>query len=350
MAVEINLAGRVLGPGRPCFIIAEAGVNQNGSLEQALEMVEAAAKAGADAVKFQTFRAQEVATAEAPKAAYQKETTGQTQSQLDMLKSLELKPEQHEPLAKRCREKGLLFLSTPFDKPSLDFLAGMGMAAIKVPSGEITNLPFLTQVGEKSLPVILSTGMSTLEEVALAVETLRQAGCPALALLHCVSNYPAAPADVNLKAMLTMAQRFGLPVGYSDHTMGNEVALAAVAMGACIIEKHFTLDRTLPGPDHKASALPDELAEMVAGIRKVEAALGHGRKEPMPSEADTKAVARRSLVAARDIAPGEELTAELVAIRRPGTGMAPQRLPEVLGRIAGRAIPAGALLEPEMLS
>lgn len=346
----MNLAGKVLGPGRPCFIVAEAGVNHNGSLERALEMVEAAAKAGVDAVKFQTFRAEEVATAGAPKAAYQKQTTGQAQSQLDMLRSLELKPEQHEQLAKRCREKGLLFLSTPFDKPSLDFLARMDMAAIKVPSGEITNLPFLAQVGEKNLPVILSTGMSTLDEVAVAVDTLRNAGCLSLALLHCVSNYPADPADVNLKAMATMAQRFSLPVGYSDHTMGNEVALAAVAMGACIIEKHFTLDRALPGPDHKASALPDELTDMVAGIRKVEAALGHGRKEPMPSETDTKAVARRSLVAARDIAAGETLTAELIAIRRPGTGMAPQRLSEVLGRKASRAISAGDLLQPEMLS
>lgn len=350
MVTPLEIADHLVGPGHPCFIIAEAGVNHNGSLERALAMIDAAAQAGADAVKFQTFRAEKVASTGAPKAAYQEKTKDQAQSQLDMLKSLELKPEQHQPLARHCVEKGLLFLSTPFDKPSLDFLAGMRMPVIKVPSGEITNLPFLTQVGEKNLPVILSTGMSTLDEVALAVDALRQTGCPSLAILHCVSNYPADPTDANLRAMHTMAERFGLPVGYSDHTMGSEVALAAVAMGACIIEKHFTLDRGLPGPDHKASALPDELADMVAGIRKVEAALGHGRKEPAPSEANTKAVARRSLVAVRDIAAGEVLTAELIATRRPGTGMSPQRLHEVLGSKASRSIPAGALLKPEMLS
>lgn len=350
MSVKMNLASRLLGPGCPCFIIAEAGVNHNGSMERALEMVEAAAMAGVDAVKFQTFRAEEVATAQAPKAAYQKMTSNQAQSQLEMLQSLELKPEQHDPLARRCCEKGLLFLSTPFDKPSLDFLAGMRISAIKVPSGEITNLPFLAQVGGKHLPVIMSTGMSTMDEVALAVDVLQKAGCPSLALLHCVSNYPADPADVNLKAMTSMAQRFDLPVGYSDHTMGCEVALAAVALGACIIEKHFTLDHSLPGPDHRASILPHELSDMVAGIRRVEAALGHGRKEPMPSETDTRAVVRRSLVAARDIAAGEVLTAEAVAIRRPGTGMTPQRLTEVLGRKTSRAIAAGTLLAPEMLS
>lgn len=350
MVKAFQIAGRLVGPGHPCFIIAEAGVNHIGSLEQAMAMVDAAAKAGADAVKFQTFRAEEVATAGAPKAAYQKENTGQIQSQLDMLKSLELKPEQHQPLARRCRERDLLFLSTPFDKPSLDLLAGMEMAAIKVPSGEITNLPFLTQVGEKSLPVILSTGMSTLDEVALAVDILQRAGCPALALLHCVSNYPADPADVNLRAMKTIAKHFGLPVGYSDHTMGNEVALAAVALGACIIEKHFTLDRSLPGPDHKASAEPHDLAELVSAIRKVESALGHGRKEPAPAEADTRQAARRSLVAACHIAAGQVIREDMVAIKRPGIGMAPQRIKEVLNRKAKQPIPAGALLKSEMLS
>jgi N,N'-diacetyllegionaminate synthase len=350
LVTPLDIAGRKVGPGHPCLVIAEAGVNHNGSLERAVEMVDAAAAAGADAVKFQTFRAEEVATAQAPKAAYQSKATGQAQSQLDMLKSLELKPEDHESLKERCRQKKLLFLSTPFDKPSLDFLTGMRMAAIKVPSGEITNLPFLKQVGKKGLPVILSTGMSSLDEVALAVDILRQTGCPSLALLQCVSNYPADPADANLRAMSTMAQRFSLPVGYSDHTMGSEVALAAVALGACIIEKHFTLDRSLPGPDHMASAEPDELAALVAGIRTVESALGHGRKEPAPSEADTKAVARRSLVAVRDIAAGEIITEDLIAIKRPGTGLAPSLKDRVLGKKAESNIPAGALFSLEMLS
>ncbi len=350
MVTPLKITGRLVGPGYPCFIIAEAGVNHNGNLERALAMVEAAAAAGADAVKFQTFRAEEVATTEAPKAAYQMKATGRDQSQLDMLRSLELTPEHHESLHARCREKGILFLSTPFDKTSLDFLASMGMAAIKVPSGEITNLPFLKQVGEKGLPVILSTGMSTLDEVDLAVDALRQAGCASLALLHCVSNYPADPADANLRAMSTMAERFALPVGYSDHTMGSEVALAAVALGACIIEKHFTLDRSLPGPDHMASAETKELAALVAGIRKVETALGHGRKEPAPSEADTKAMARRSLVAARDIAAGEMLTPDVVTFKRPGTGLGPDRWQEVQGRRAKHHISAGMLISLEMLS
>jgi len=350
LVTPLKIAGRLVGPGYPCFIIAEAGVNHNGNLERALEMVEAAAAGGADAVKFQTFRAEEVATTEAPKAAYQRKATNQDQSQLDMLRSLELTPEHHESLNACCHEKGILFLSTPFDKTSLDFLASMGMAAIKVPSGEITNLPFLKQVGEKGLPVILSTGMSNLAEVDLAVDALRQAGCASLALLHCVSNYPADPADANLRAMSTMAERFALPVGYSDHTMGSEVALAAVALGACIIEKHFTLDRSLPGPDHMASAEPKALADMVAGIRKVEAALGHGRKEPAPSEADTKAMARRSLVAARDIAAGEILTPEAVTFKRPGTGLGPDRWQEVQGRRAKQNIAVGTLISLEMLS
>jgi N,N'-diacetyllegionaminate synthase len=346
----LDIAGRLVGPGHSCFVIAEAGVNHNGSLERALQLVDAAAAAGADAVKFQTFCAEEVASEVALKASYQKQATGPEQSQLEMLKALELKPEHHQALNKRCREKGILFLSTPFDNVSLDFLVGMEMAAIKVPSGEITNLPFLVQVGEKRLPVILSTGMSTLEEVATAVDALQQARCPSLALLHCVSNYPADPADANLRAMTTMAQRFGLPVGYSDHTMGPEVALAALALGACIIEKHFTLDRSLPGPDHRASAEPAELAALLASIRKVESALGHGRKEPAPSEADTKAAARRSLVAARDIAEGEVLTADAVNFKRPGTGLGPDRWREVQGRKARQPIAAGTLISLEMLS
>jgi N-acetylneuraminate synthase len=345
----IAIAGRRVGPGRPAFIIAEAGVNHNGETDRALALVEAAAQAGADAVKFQSFLAGEVAAPSAPKAAYQERATGPGQSQYEMLKALELAPEDHRLLAERCRRLGLVFLSTPFDLPSLELLAGLGMPACKVPSGEITNLPFLRRVGAVGWPVILSTGMSELEEVALAVETLSAAGCAGLALLQCVSNYPAEAADANLRAMATLAERFGAPVGYSDHTLGIEVALAAAALGACIIEKHFTLDRGLAGPDHAASAEPAELAALVAGVRKVEAALGDGLKRPAPAEADTRAAARRSLVAARDIAAGERLEPEAVCLRRPGTGLAPGRLGEVLGKRARAAIAAGALLRLEDL-
>lgn len=340
----LNIAGRLVGPGRPCYVIAEAGVNHNGSVEMALKLVDAAAAAGADAVKFQSFIAEEVVTRQAPKAAYQRQSTDPGQSQLEMIKALELAPAAHRAVLERCRARGVTFLSTPFDLPSLELLLSLGVPALKVPSGEITNLPFLARVGAAGPPVILSTGMADLEEVDAAVRTLARAGCPGLALLQCVSNYPADPADVNLKAMATLAEAFGLPVGYSDHTLGVEVALAAVALGACVIEKHFTLDRALPGPDHQASATPEELAALVAGVRKVEAALGHGRKEPAASEADTRSVARRSLVAAVDIPAGAALAEAMVAIRRPGTGIAPALLGGVLGRVARREIKAGSLL------
>lgn len=347
---ELDIGGRLVGPGHPCLVIAEAGVNHNGSLEMALQLVEAAARAGAEAVKFQTFRARELATADAPKAQYQLARTDSGESQLAMLTRLELSPDSHLALLARCRELGLMFLSTPFDAQSVDLLDDLGLPAFKVPSGEITNLPLLEHIAAKGRPVILSTGMSSLEEVGRAVAVLRQGGAGGVALLHCVSNYPARAEDVNLRAMATMAQALSLPVGYSDHTLGIEVALAAVALGACIIEKHFTLDRRLPGPDQAASAPPEELAALVRGTRIVEAALGHGRKEPAASEADTRRVARRSLVAARDIPAGAALIPDMVALRRPGSGLAPERLGEVLGRRARAAIPAGSLLSLEMLA
>jgi N-acetylneuraminate synthase/N,N'-diacetyllegionaminate synthase len=346
----LEIGGRRLGPGSPCLVIAEAGVNHNGDLDRALAMVETAARCGADAVKFQSFRAEEIVTPQAPKAAYQLAATDQAQSQLEMLKALELSAEQHRRLSAHCRRHCVIFLSTPFDALSADLLADLGVPAFKVPSGEITNLPLLAHLGAKNLPVILSTGMAGMEEVAEAIRALGLAGCPSLALLHCLSNYPADPAQVNLRAMATMAQAFGLPVGYSDHTLGPEVALAAVALGACIIEKHFTLDRSLPGPDHQASATPGELAALVRGIRTVEAALGHGRKEPAASEAAVAAVARRSLVAARDIAGGDVLAADMLACRRPGNGLTPAQLELVLGRRAAKDIAAGTLISLELLA
>lgn len=350
MVTPLNIAGRLVGPGRPCLVIAEAGVNHNGRLDLALALVDAAAAAGAEVVKFQTFRAEELTSPGAPKAAYQEQTTGRDQSQQAMLKALELAPAAYAAIRDRCRERGLIFLSTPFDAASANLLAELDVPAFKVPSGELTNLPLLSHIGQKCRPVILSTGMATLGEVGEAVDALRSAGCAELALLHCLSNYPADPAQVNLRAMTAMAEAFGLPVGYSDHTLGLEVPLAAVALGACIIEKHFTLDRDLPGPDHRASATLAELTALVAGVRKVEAALGHGRKEPAPDEAGTRAVARRSLVAAVDIAAGAQLTAAMLALKRPGTGLAPAWLAQVVGRRTAVAIPAGALLSLEMLA
>jgi len=345
----IEILGREIGPGQPCFIIAEAGVNHNGSLEMARQLVDAAARAGADAVKFQTFKAEKVVSPQAPKAAYQLQTTGARESQLDMVKRLELPFDAFRELYVYCQDKRIRFMSTPFDEESVDFLAELNVAVFKIPSGEITNLPFLAHVARKGKPMIVSTGMSYLGEVEAAVRTIEETGNHDFVLLHCVSNYPADPVDANLRAMQTMATAFSVPVGYSDHTPGIEVALAAVALGACVIEKHFTLDRNLPGPDHRASLEPDELVALVRDIRTVEAALGHGRKEPAASEANTAAVARRSLVAARDIPAGAVLTKELIAIKRPGTGLPPAMRDTLIGRRVRVDVTAGALYSLEML-
>lgn len=348
--VAIDVAGRRIGPSQPCFLVAEAGVNHNGSVELARRLVDAAVKAGADAVKFQTFKAERVIARGAPKATYQLETTGPGESQLDMVRRLELGSEAHEELYAYCRQRGVLFMSTPFDEESIDLLDRLGVAVFKVPSGEITNFPFLARVASKGKPMIVSTGMSTLEEVASAVRVIHEAGNRQLVLLHCVSNYPADPAHANLRAMHTLAAAFDVPVGYSDHTPGLEVALAAVALGASVIEKHFTVDRTLPGPDHRASLEPDELAALARGIRTVEAALGHGRKEPAATEAETARVARKSLVAARDIPAGTKLSEDLIAIKRPGTGLPPAMRVALVGRTAKQDIAADTLLRLEMLA
>jgi N-acetylneuraminate synthase len=344
----IHIGPRTVGGAASCFIIAEAGVNHNGDLRLAKTLVDIAAGAGADAVKFQTFKADKLVSPAAPKAAYQKAATGETDSQLDMVKKLELPFAAFRELADHCRQRGILFLSTPFEQESADFLDELGMPAIKVPSGEITNLPFLAYLAGKGKPLIVSTGMATLAEVETAVQTIRRAGNEQVALLHCVSNYPADPGDCNLRAMQTMATAFAVPVGYSDHTLGIEVSLAAVALGASIIEKHFTSDRSLPGPDHRASADPAELRALVAGIRKVEASLGHGRKEPAASEDNTALVARKSLIAACDIPAGTVVTEAHIAVMRPGTGLPPSMMPRLVGRRARAVIARGTLLAPEM--
>lgn len=346
----IDIAGRKVGAGQPCFIIAEAGVNHNGEIEMARRLIDVAVRAGADAVKFQTFKAERLVTPDAPKAEYQSRTTDPGETHFDMIRRLELPRQMHLELMDHCREQGILFLSSPFDEESADLLDDLGVAAFKIPSGEITNLPFLAHVASLGKPMIVSTGMSHLGEVEAAVRTIVAASNNDYVILHCVSNYPADPADVNLRAMHTMAAAFGAPVGYSDHTLGVEIPIAAVALGARVIEKHFTLDRNLPGPDHLASLEPEELAAMVRGIRTVEASLGHGRKVPAASEANTAAVARKSLVAAQDIPPGTTLTEEMVAVKRPGTGLPPAMRPYIVGRSARTTIEAGALLRLEMLA
>ncbi|NJK91161.1 MAG: N-acetylneuraminate synthase [Blastochloris sp.] len=344
------MGARWIGPGHPSFIIAEAGVNHNGDIGLAKKLVRVAAEAGADAVKFQTFKAESLVTVDAPKAEYQNRNTGSSESQFEMLQKLELGYEQFRELADFCRECGILFLSTAFDEESADFLNGLEMPAFKIPSGELTNLPLIRHVSAYGKPVLISTGMANLEEVGKGLEAARAAGCKEILLFHCLSNYPANPAEVNLRAMGTMEKAFDVPVGYSDHTLGVDISLAAVAAGACMIEKHFTLDPELPGPDHKASLDPSELAEMVQGIRALEKVLGHGRKEPAESEKAVAAVARRSLVAACRIGKGEIITAGMLLIRRPGTGLPPSEYDQVLGRRAAREIPEGTVMQEELLS
>jgi N,N'-diacetyllegionaminate synthase len=314
------------------FIIAEAGVNHNGSLDLALRLADAAKASGADAVKFQTFRADLIATRSAHKAPYQERTTAHAESQFEMLQRLELDALAHNRLIEHCRQIGIQFLSSPFDAQSADLLATMDVSLYKVPSGEITNLPFLKHLARKGRPLILSTGMSTLGEVEEAVNVLQAAGASKLTLLHCVTEYPAPYAEVNLRAMHTLKSAFGLPVGYSDHTPGIDIAIAAVALGAEVIEKHLTLDRSLPGPDHAASLEPSELQQMVVAIRHVEAALGTGIKAPAPCELPNLSVARKSVVAARLLPAGHQLRIGDLDIKRPGNGLAPKLLPELIGR------------------
>lgn len=318
------------------FIIAEAGVNHNGSLELAKRLIDVAADAGADSVKFQTFKADKLVSKSAQKAAYQKQTTSKNESQYEMIKKLELDEAAHRELIRYCDEKKIMFLSTPFDHDSIDMLNDFGMPIFKIPSGEITNLPYLRHIGGLGKEMILSTGMADLGEIEDALGVLIQAGTPKekITVLHATTEYPCPIDEVNLRAMSTIFNAFGVKVGYSDHTQGIEVPVAAVALGACVVEKHFTLDRTMEGPDHKASLEPYELKEMVRSIRRVSQALGDGMKRPSRSEQKNIAIARKSIVAAKDIKIGDRFSEDNITIKRPGNGINPMRWDEVLGQVA----------------
>ena len=330
------------------FIIAEAGVNHNGNLEMALRLVDVACAAGADAVKFQTFKADNIIAVNAPKADYQKDATGPDESQLEMVKKLELDEAAHTRLHHYCQDKDIPFLSTPFDLESIDLLTRLGLEIFKIPSGEITNLPYLRKLGALKKRLILSTGMADLSEIKDALDVLVDAGSRMedITVLHCNTEYPTPFEDVNLRAMLTIRSAFpGISVGYSDHTLGIEAPIAAVAMGATVIEKHFTLDRNLPGPDHRASLEPDELAAMISAIRNIEKALGTGIKKPSPSESRNIPVARKSIVAAAPIKKGETFTEMNITVKRPGTGITPMRWDEIIGRKAAKPYRKDELIE-----
>jgi N-acetylneuraminate synthase len=355
---------------KPVFFIAEAGVNHNGSLELAKRLVDVAAEAGADAVKFQTFKAEALVTAQAAKADYQVTNTKEAGSQLEMLRRLELSQSDHEALLSHCLQRGLRFMSTAFDADSLAMLAPLSMPAVKIPSGDLTCGPMLLAAARLRQPLIVSSGMSNLADIEQALGVIafgllsdaeptsradfegaycsaagRSALLKHVTLLHCVTEYPAPASSVNLRAMDTMAAAFGLPIGYSDHTLGLEVAIAAVARGACVIEKHFTLDRNLPGPDHVASLEPAELKQLIASIRNVELALGSTLKQPNGLELPNRAIARRSVVAARPIRKGEPFTIDMLGAKRPGTGLSPMETWSLLGRAANRDYQPDELIE-----
>ena len=329
------------------LVIAEAGVNHNGDVGLAKLLIDAAAEAGADLVKFQSFNADRQVTHTAKKADYQTQTTDSNEFQHEMLRRLELTEAMHKELIAYCAVRNIGFFSTGFDIESVDLLLSLGQDHFKIPSGEITNLPYLRHIGQLGKTVILSTGMATLSDIEAAIDVLEQAGTPRsnVTVLHCTTEYPTPINEVNLRAMQSIHTAFGVAVGYSDHTPGIEVAIAAVAMGATVIEKHFTLDRTLPGPDHQASLEPAELKAMVTAIRNIEVALGDGIKRLTPSEARNKPVARKSIVARRAISAGEVFSTDNLATKRPGTGLSPMRWDEILGRIAPRAFEADELIE-----
>lgn len=331
--------------GNKVFIIAEAGVNHNGDLELAKQLVDKAVECGVDAIKFQTFISEKVVSKHASKAEYQSKNTSESESQLEMVKKLEISFDDFKKLHAYCNLKGIEFLSTAFDFDSIDFLNSLGMTQWKIPSGEITNLPYLIKTAKINKPIILSTGMSTMEDIRAALQVLEENGARQITVLHCTTEYPTPYEDVNLTAMRTIHTEFGVPVGYSDHTKGIEIPIAAVVMGATVIEKHFTLDRNMEGPDHKASIEPEELKAMVRSIRNVETAIGTGEKKPAHSELKNMAIARKSIVANRRIEKGEIFTEENLTVKRPGSGLSPMKWFEVLGKPAIRDFEEDELIE-----
>jgi len=330
----------------PIFIIAEAGVNHNGDIRIAKKLIDGAKLAGASAVKFQSFNAKKLASASAPKAKYQTKTTNAGESQLKMLQKLELSPKNQKLLFDYCKKKKIMFLSSPFDEESIEFLHQLNLSIFKIPSGEITNLPYLEKIGSLKKKIILSTGMSTLKEIQNALKILIKAGTPKknITLLHCTTEYPTPMAEVNLKAMLTLKKQFNIQIGYSDHTKGIEIPIAAAALGASVIEKHFTLDKNLEGPDHKASLEPTELLSMVKAIRNIEVALGNGIKKPSPSEIKNIQIARKSIVAKTKIKKGDLFTEKNLTTKRPGNGLSPMQWNRVIGQKAKKNF-----LEDEMI-
>lgn len=347
----LNIAGKMVAYNQPVFVIAETGVNHNGNLDLALKLIDLAAETGADAIKFQTFRADQVVSITGKMADYQKRNLGKDESQLEMLKKLELKEEWYPTLIKHAKEKGIIFLSTPHGgEESVDLLQSYNIPAFKFGSGDITNLPFLEYAAKFNKPMLVSTGMSTMEEAKEAVDTIKQAGNDQILVFHCTTDYPLALENVNLKAMQTLMKELGVLVGYSDHTVGDQAAIMAVTLGACMIEKHFTLDRTMEGPDHVASTEPKEFKEMVTKLKQIPVIMGSGIKKPLAPELQYISVARKSIIASRDIKAGETFTVTNLTIKRPGNGMHPREFKNILGKKAAIDIPKDALLEPSMIS
>ncbi|MBI3543652.1 MAG: N-acetylneuraminate synthase [Deltaproteobacteria bacterium] len=345
----LSLGGKKIGPGHPVYVIAEAGVNHNGDVKLALDLVREASKAGADCVKFQTFKAEAIVTQKAPKAAYQLQVTDPGESQLAMLKKLELSKNAYGELIALCKKLGIQFLSTPYNFNDVDFLEEVGVDGYKIASGQLVELPFIEYVARLGKPIFVSTGMATMDEVADCVKTIRAAGNEQFVVLQCTTNYPSPTADANLRAMLTMGEKLGVTIGYSDHTETSHAVLASVALGATVVEKHFTLDRKLPGPDHSSSYEPREFAELVSGIRLVEQAMGSAVKTPSALEARNTVGMRRSLVAVVDIKAGAEIRREQLAFKRPATGLKPNLLNQVVGKRARKDIAADTPLTEDQI-
>lgn len=341
----IKIGNKIISYKSPVFIIAEAGVNHNGSLKIALKMVDAAAKAGCDVIKFQTFKAEQVVTREGRMADYQKKNLGKEESQLEMLKELELKENFYVPIIKRCRGKKIIFLSTPHGGfESVDFLESLDVPAFKFGSGDLTNLPVLEYAARFKKPMILGTGMATMKETKEAINCVKKAGNDKIIVLHCTSNYPCPFEEVNLRAMQTMMSELDVLVGYSDHTLGVQVPIMAATLGACVIEKHFTLDRKMKGPDHKASSEPAELKQIVEAVRNIKIITGSAVKKPVGIEKENKKIARKSVVAAADIKKGEKITEDMLAIKRPGIGIEPKFFDKIIGKKAKKDLRKNHLL------